>query len=79
MQKPFLLSSQELSEKLIVNVSHHRSFRDGSEAVDEDVTGDIDWRTWKRQNAVTLPYFFFFLLFFYFLTPVTMFSRGCVQ
>lgn len=47
-------------QKISVNVSHHRRFRDGSKAVDEDVTGDIDWRTWKRKNAVTLACFFFF-------------------
>lgn len=61
-------------KKLNVNVSHHRSFSDGSEAVDEDVTGDIDWRTWKRQNTVNTSLFFII-----FLTPLMMFSRGCVQ
>lgn len=48
-----------------MNASHHRSFRDGSKAVDEDVTGDIDWRTWKRQNSVTLAYVFVVVMFSY--------------
>lgn len=32
-------------------MSHHGGFSDGAEAVDEDVAGDIDRRTWWKQSG----------------------------
>lgn len=32
--------------------SYHGCFGDGPEAVDEDVTGDIDRRTWQKQIVI---------------------------